>query len=132
MLYTKYIPEVKNFKRFIIEKQVNFPNDKRGLSQLLRDITKAVSIVNREVNKAGFMEILWKASQVNYQRDQPQKADKYAGGRADNGIGWILDLDVAEFTIVYPFYWFQAIVRQAERLMAEPPKCRFQQYKNDK
>ena len=48
----------KTLGQFIIEKQNDFPFAKGELSRLLRDIAIAAKIVNREVTKAGLVEIL--------------------------------------------------------------------------
>lgn len=64
--------------QFIIEKQTDFPYAKGELSRLLRDIGIAAKIVNREVNKAGLMDILGKAGSINIQGEQQQKLDLYA------------------------------------------------------
>jgi len=64
--------------QFIIEKQADFPYAKGELSRLLRDIGIAAKIVNREVNKAGLMDILGNAGLVNVQGENQQKLDVYA------------------------------------------------------
>ena len=72
---------MKNFitlGQFIIEKQADFPYAKGELSRLLRDIGIAAKIVNREVNKAGLMDILGNAGSTNIQGESQQKLDVYA------------------------------------------------------
>ncbi|MCR8561186.1 class 1 fructose-bisphosphatase [Mucilaginibacter sp. BJC16-A38] len=72
---------MKNFVtlgQFIIEKQADFPYAKGELSRLLRDIGIAAKIVNREVNKAGLMDILGNAGSTNIQGESQQKLDVYA------------------------------------------------------
>ena len=64
--------------QFIIEKQSDFPYAKGELSRLLRDIGIAAKIVNREVNKAGLMDILGSAGNTNIQGEHQQKLDVYA------------------------------------------------------
>jgi fructose-1,6-bisphosphatase I len=64
--------------QFIIEKQADFPFAKGELSRLLRDIGIAAKIVNREVNKAGLMDILGNAGSTNIQGESQQKLDVYA------------------------------------------------------
>jgi fructose-1,6-bisphosphatase I len=64
--------------QFIIEKQAHFPYAKGELSRLLRDIGIAAKIVNREVNKAGLMDILGSAGKTNIQGEGQQKLDVYA------------------------------------------------------
>ncbi len=64
--------------QFIIEKQADFPYAKGELSRLLRDIGIASKIVNREVNKAGLVDILGAAGTVNIQGEGQQKLDVFA------------------------------------------------------
>lgn len=64
--------------QFIIEKQSDFPYAKGELSRLLRDIGIAAKIVNREVNKAGLMDILGEAGSVNIQGEKQKKLDVFA------------------------------------------------------
>jgi fructose-1,6-bisphosphatase I len=64
--------------QFIIKKQADFPYAKGELSRLLRDIGIAAKIVNREVNKAGLMDILGSAGNINIQGESQQKLDVYA------------------------------------------------------
>ncbi len=64
--------------QFIIEKQNDFPYAKGELSRLLRDIGIAAKIVNREVNKAGLMDILGDAGTMNIQGESQKKLDVYA------------------------------------------------------
>jgi len=67
--------------QFIIEKQAHFPYAKGELSRLLRDIGIAAKIVNREVNKAGLMDILGSAGNTNIQGESQQKLDVYANNQ---------------------------------------------------
>jgi fructose-1,6-bisphosphatase I len=64
--------------QFIIQKQADFPYAKGELSRLLRDIGIAAKIVNREVNKAGLMDILGSAQNTNIHGENQQKLDVYA------------------------------------------------------
>ncbi len=64
--------------QFIIEKQNDFPYAKGELSRLLRDIGIASKIVNREVNKAGLVNILGDAGSMNIQGESQKKLDVYA------------------------------------------------------
>ena len=70
--------DFKTLGQFIIEKQNDFPYAKGELSRLLRDIGIAAKIVNREVNKAGLMDILGHQGIVNVQGEKQQKLDVYA------------------------------------------------------
>lgn len=69
---------VRTLGQFIIEKQNDFPYAKGELSRLLRDIGIAAKIVNREVNKAGLMDILGDAGTMNIQGECQKKLDVYA------------------------------------------------------
>lgn len=69
---------IKTLGQFIIEKQVDFPYAKGELSRLLRDIGIASKIVNREVNKAGLVDILGAAGTINIQGEGQQKLDVFA------------------------------------------------------
>jgi fructose-1,6-bisphosphatase I len=69
---------VKTLGQFIIEKQSDFPYAKGELSRLLRDIGIASKIVNREVNKAGLVEILGETGEVNVQGEKVKKLDVFA------------------------------------------------------
>lgn len=64
--------------QFIIEKQSDFPYAKGELSRLLRDIGIASKIVNREVNKAGLMDILGDVGFINVQGECQKKLDVFA------------------------------------------------------
>jgi fructose-1,6-bisphosphatase I len=64
--------------QFIIEKQADFPYAKGELSRLLRDISIAAKIVNREVNKAGLVDILGETGDTNVQGERVKKLDVFA------------------------------------------------------
>lgn len=69
---------VKTLGQFIIEKQADFPYAKGELSRLLRDIAIAAKIVNREINKAGLVDILGHIGTTNIQGEKQKKLDVYA------------------------------------------------------
>lgn len=75
--YKDYVG-ISTLGQFIIEKQADFPYAKGELSRLLRDIGIAAKIVNREVNKAGLVDILGGAGTVNIQGEGQQKLDVFA------------------------------------------------------
>ena len=64
--------------QFIIARQAEFPYSKGELSRLLRDIGIAAKIVNREVNKAGLVDILGEAGETNVQGESVKKLDVFA------------------------------------------------------
>lgn len=68
----------KTLGQFIIQKQSDFPYAKGELSRLLRDIGIAAKIVNREVNKAGLVEILGETGDTNVQGERVKKLDVFA------------------------------------------------------
>jgi len=63
---------------FIIQRQKDFPFASGELTGLLRDIGVAAKIVNREVNKAGLLNILGVAGSENASGEEVQKLDLYA------------------------------------------------------
>lgn len=63
---------------FIIQKEKDYPEATGNLSKLLRDLGVAAKIINREVNKAGLVDILGATNNVNVQDEQQQKLDVYA------------------------------------------------------
>lgn len=69
---------IKTLGQFIIERQSDFPYAKGELSRLLRDIGIASKIVNREVNKAGLVDILGDYGAINVQGEGQKKLDVYA------------------------------------------------------
>lgn len=66
---------------FIIRRQKDFPFASGELTGLLRDIGVAAKIVNREVNKAGLLNILGVADAENTSGDKVQKLDLYANDK---------------------------------------------------
>lgn len=63
---------------FIIQKQADFPYSTGELSSLLSSIRLAARIVNREVNKAGLVDVLGSAGKENIQGETQQKLDVFA------------------------------------------------------
>src|SRR5882724_7607279 len=70
--------KVTTLGQFIIERQKDFPFAKGELSRLLRDIGIASKIVNREVNKAGLVDILGDHGSTNIQGEEVKKLDMFA------------------------------------------------------
>jgi fructose-1,6-bisphosphatase len=75
---SKYRNKVTTLGQFIIERQEDFPYAKGELSRLLRDIGIAAKIVNREVNKAGLVDILGEFGTTNVQGEDVKKLDVFA------------------------------------------------------
>ncbi|MGB1248313.1 MAG: class 1 fructose-bisphosphatase [Chitinophagales bacterium] len=69
---------------FIIMKEKDYPDASGNLSKLLRDIGVASKVINREVNKAGLVDILGAAGTTNVQDEEVQKLDVYANNMLIN------------------------------------------------
>jgi fructose-1,6-bisphosphatase I len=69
---------VKTLNQFIIASQSSYPDAKGGLSSLLHHVGIASKIINREVNKAGLVDILGQAGAENIQGEEQQKLDIFA------------------------------------------------------
>lgn len=69
---------ITTLDEFIIRKQKDFSYATGELTGLLRDIGVAAKIVNREVNKAGLVNILGAEEHSNATGDNVQKLDMYA------------------------------------------------------
>jgi len=66
---------------FIIENQASFKYSSGELSSLLNSIRLAAKVVNHEVNKAGLVDIIGNAGDVNIQGENQQKLDVYANDK---------------------------------------------------
>ncbi|TVQ47641.1 MAG: class 1 fructose-bisphosphatase [Saprospirales bacterium] len=72
---------IETLDEFIIKRQKNFSTATGELTGLLRDIGLAAKIVNREVNKAGLINILGKFDKENASGEQVAKLDIYANDK---------------------------------------------------
>lgn len=75
------IQQVVTLNEFIIERQNEFPYAKGELSRLLSHIGLASKVVNREVNKAGLVDILGDVGKTNTQGEDQKKLDVFAHER---------------------------------------------------
>lgn len=75
------LPIGSNLDRFIKRKQEDFPYATGELSQILRDIALAGKVVNREINKAGLVNIGGAIGTQNVQGEDQQKLDVLANIR---------------------------------------------------
>ncbi len=73
--------DIKTLGEFIIERQKEFNDADGNLSKLLSSIKLATKIVNREVSKAGLVDILGTAGEENIQGEEQQKLDVFANSR---------------------------------------------------
>jgi len=70
--------KITTLAEFITEQQVLKPEATGNLTRLLYDISIAAKIVNREINKAGLVDILGEAGEDNIQGESVKKLDLYA------------------------------------------------------
>ena len=70
--------KITTLNDFIILKQKDFPYAKGELSSLLSHIGTAAKMVNKKINKAGLVDIIGRAGDVNVQGENQQKLDVYA------------------------------------------------------
>ena len=70
--------KVTTLNQFIIEQQAGVPQATGGFSCLLHHVGIAAKKVNREVNKAGLVDMLGRAGAENIQGEDQQKLDVYA------------------------------------------------------
>jgi len=77
---------VKTLNQFIVERQADFPYANGELSRLLSDIGAAAKIINREVSKAGLVDVLGNTGDVNVQGEEVQKLDDFANQQLINAL----------------------------------------------
>ena len=70
--------KVVTLNEFILDRQDDFPFATGELSRLLNDIALASKIVNRDVNRAGLVDILGAQGNTNVQGEEQQKLDVIA------------------------------------------------------
>ena len=68
----------KTLEQFIIEQQDRFPHSTGAFSRLLRDLSVAAKIVNRDIRRAGLLDILGQSGEINVQGEVQQKLDVMA------------------------------------------------------
>jgi fructose-1,6-bisphosphatase I len=71
----------KTLGEFIIENQDSFQYSSGELSKLINAIRLAAKVVNHEVNKAGLVDILGAAGDMNVQGEDQQKLDVFANDK---------------------------------------------------
>lgn len=69
---------IVTLEQFIIQQEQNFPYATGQLSKIIRDIVLAARMVNREVNKAGLVDIIGLTGDINAQGEEVQKLDIFA------------------------------------------------------
>lgn len=78
--------KVITLNEFIHDRQEDFPFATGELSQLLSDIGRASKIINKEINKAGLVDILGAVGSTNVQGEEQQKLDVYADNQFINAF----------------------------------------------
>lgn len=73
--------KILTLDEFVIRSEKDSPESTGSFSRLLRDIGIAAKIVNREVNKAGLVNILGVAGSTNTTGDAVQKLDIFANDK---------------------------------------------------
>ncbi|MGC9403597.1 class 1 fructose-bisphosphatase [Vibrio genomosp. F10] len=73
--------EMRTLGEFIVSKQADFPHASGDLSSLISSIRLAAKIVNREINKAGLVDITGAVGTDNIQGEEQQKLDLYANDK---------------------------------------------------
>ena len=70
--------DFKTLEQFVIEQEDRFPHSTGAFSRLLRDISVAAKIVNRDMRKAGLIDIYGSTGEMNVQGEVQQKMDALA------------------------------------------------------
>jgi fructose-1,6-bisphosphatase I len=70
--------KLQTLGEYIIENQASFKYSSGELSSLINSIRLAAKVVNHEVNKAGLVDIIGEAGDINIQGEDQQKLDVYA------------------------------------------------------
>ena len=72
------IGQFKTLEQFIIEQEHQSPDSSGAFSRLIRDISVAAKIINRDINKAGLVDIIGDSGAVNVQGEEQKKLDVMA------------------------------------------------------
>ncbi|MGD8394162.1 MAG: class 1 fructose-bisphosphatase [Candidatus Eiseniibacteriota bacterium] len=70
----------------ITEQERKYPTATGDFSNLLQDIVLAAKMINREVNKAGLVNILGKTGETNVQGEEVMKLDDFANNMMYNAL----------------------------------------------
>jgi fructose-1,6-bisphosphatase I len=69
---------LKTLEQFIIEREASFPHSTGAFSRLIRDLSIAGKIVNRDMRRAGLVDISGSTGEINVQGEVQQKMDALA------------------------------------------------------
>jgi fructose-1,6-bisphosphatase I len=70
--------KIKTLTQFIIERQADIPYATGEFTRLLYHVGVAAKIINKKVNKAGLVDILGAAGEINVQGEEQKKLDLFA------------------------------------------------------
>ncbi|MEE8162933.1 MAG: class 1 fructose-bisphosphatase [Anaerolineae bacterium] len=97
--------KIITIERHILEQQQFFPEATGEFTYLLYDIALAAKIISHEVSKAGLVEILGSAGEVNVQGEQVMKLDVFANEtfiRMNDHTGWLCAMASEEAADIIP------------------------------
>jgi fructose-1,6-bisphosphatase I len=69
---------VMTLEQFIIDQQERFPHSTGAFSRLIRDLSIASKIINRNIQRAGILDVVGEAGEVNVQGEVQKKLDVIA------------------------------------------------------
>lgn len=70
--------KIKTLTQFLIERQADIPYATGEFTRLLYHVGVAAKVINKKVNKAGLVDILGAAGDINVQGEEQKKLDLYA------------------------------------------------------
>lgn len=70
--------DLVTLEQFIIDRQQQFPHSTGSFSRLLRDISVAAKLVNRDIRRAGLVDVLGSTGETNVQGELQMKLDARA------------------------------------------------------
>lgn len=73
--------KIVTLTRHILEEQAKHPESRGAFSSILYDLTLAIKIISREVNKAGLVNILGSTNDSNVHGERVMKLDRFADDR---------------------------------------------------
>jgi fructose-1,6-bisphosphatase I len=75
---TNDFSHLETLEQFIIEREESFPHSTGAFSRLIRDLSLAGKIVNRDMRRAGLVDIAGATGEINVQGEVQQKMDALA------------------------------------------------------
>lgn len=88
----------QTIEQFIIEQQRRVPGATGGFTRLIGDISIAAKIVNRDIRRAGLLDVLGDSGEINVQGETQQKLDAIAHAEYVQALrlGGVVSLIVSE------------------------------------